>query len=111
MDVFGDGSGVVMGRMTTTLFGYHPCGVPLKDDQPAGAAAQPGPAKRFALWLPMLERTVQVGSFDTLAEAEKARGHMIEAGAGGVTIVDAGAPDGDAMAGQVGLPMGVRDAS
>lgn len=68
-------------------------------------------AKRFSLWLPMLVRTVQVGSYDTEAEAEKAREHMIEAGAVGVTVVDAGAPDADALAGQVGLPMGVRDAS
>lgn len=61
-------------------------------------------AKRFSLWLPLMERTVQVGSYDTAAEAEKARGHMIEAGAVGVEVVDAGAPDADARPGQVGLP-------
>lgn len=61
-------------------------------------------AKRFSLWLAFGQRQVQVGSHDTLAEAERAREHMIEAGAAGVTVVDAGAPDGDALAGQVGLP-------
>ena len=65
-------------------------------------------SKRFSLWVPMLERTVQVGSYDTAAEAEKARGHMIEAGAVGVTVVDAGAPDADAVEGQVGLPWGAQ---
>ena len=60
-------------------------------------------AKRFSLWVPLLERTVQVGSYDTEVEAELAREHMIEAGAAGVTVVDAGAPDADALAGQVGL--------
>lgn len=68
-------------------------------------------AKRFSLWLTLGQRQVQVGSYDTQAEAAAVQASMIEAGAGGVTIVDAGAPDGDAMEGQVGLPFGVRDAS
>jgi hypothetical protein len=61
-------------------------------------------AKRFSLWLTLGARQVQVGSFDTAAEAEAVQARMIEAGAGGVTVVDAGAPDADARPGQVGLP-------
>ena len=61
-------------------------------------------AKRFSLWLALGVRKVQVGSHDTLAEAEAVQAHMVEAGAAGVTVVDAGAPDADALAGQVGLP-------
>jgi len=61
-------------------------------------------AKRFSLWLTLGARQVQVGSFDTAAEAEAVQARMIEAGAGGVTVVDAGAPDADAKPGQVGLP-------
>lgn len=63
-------------------------------------------SKRFSLWLPLMERTVQVGLYDTRDEAEKARRHMIEAGTVGVEVVDAGAPDADTLVGQVGLPMG-----
>lgn len=64
-------------------------------------------SKRFSLWLTIGVRQVQVGSYDTAAEAEAVQARMIEAGAVGVTVVDAGAPDADALAGQVGLPWGV----
>ena len=64
-------------------------------------------AKRFSLWLALGVRKVQVGSYDTLVEAEAVQAHMVEAGAAGVTVVDAGAPDADALAGQVGLPWSV----
>lgn len=66
-------------------------------------------SKRFSLWLTIGVRQVQVGSYDTAAEAEAVQARMIEAGAVGVTVVDAGAPDADALAGQVGLPwVGMR---
>jgi hypothetical protein len=61
-------------------------------------------AKRVSLWVTFGQRQVQVGSYDTAAEAEAVQARMLEAGAAGVTVVDAGAPDGDALAGQVGLP-------
>ena len=60
-------------------------------------------ARRFSLWLAFGQRQVQVGSYDTAAEAEAVQARMVEAGAAGVTVVDAGAPDADALAGQVGL--------
>lgn len=61
-------------------------------------------AKRFSLWLAFGQRQVQVGSYDTAAEAEAVQARMLEAGAAGVAVVDAGAPDADARPGQVGLP-------
>lgn len=64
-------------------------------------------SKRFSLWLTLGARQVQVGSYDTAAEAEAVQARMLDAGVAGVTLVDAGAPDADALVGQVGLPWGV----
>lgn len=64
-------------------------------------------SRRFSVWLVLPGGEVQVGSYDTVEDAEAARDRMIEAGAVGVTIVDAGEPDGDALAGQAGLVWGV----
>lgn len=61
-------------------------------------------SKRFSLWMTLGVRQVQVGSYDTAAEAAAVQARMLDAGAVGVTVVDAGAPDADALAGQVGLP-------
>lgn len=64
-------------------------------------------SKRFSLWMTLGARQIQVGSYDTAAEAAAVQARMLDAGAVGVTVVDAGAPDADALAGQVGLPWGV----